>query len=267
MSSATIKLFLVHGDAKRLRTAALSNWTGKAVAAPRSEFESLLGREEAGKSGVYFLTGTDPDSGKPALYVGEAESVRERLRGHLEKDFWNHVLFFISTDENLTKAHVRYLEGPPHRAGQGGWKSRREELPGERLPESDREDMEVFLERIHQLMPVLGVDALVPIGSGGTGRAESQLLYCEIKGVKAFRLRSSVDVARWHVGTAEPAHSPVPPALSEYPRQVLNFWQDELGVNTAPSLALEGVSHVLDNDYYRGQDDRDFARSHTAAGR
>ena len=32
MPSATIKLFLVHGDAKRLRTAELSNWTGKAVA-------------------------------------------------------------------------------------------------------------------------------------------------------------------------------------------------------------------------------------------
>jgi len=187
MSSATIKLFLVQGDAKRLRTAALSNWTGKAVAAPRSEFESLLGREEAGKSGVYFLTGTDPDSGKPALYVGEAESLRERLRGHLDKDFWNHVLFFISTDENLTKAHVRYLEGrlieQAKTAGRAVVKN--SQASGSRLPESDREDMEVFLERIHQLMPVLGVDALVPIGSGGTGRSESQLLYCEIKGVKA----------------------------------------------------------------------------------
>jgi hypothetical protein len=51
MSSATIKIFLVHGDPKRLRTAELSNWTGKAVAGPRSEFEGLIGREESGSSG------------------------------------------------------------------------------------------------------------------------------------------------------------------------------------------------------------------------
>jgi len=30
MASATIKIFLVYGDPKRLRTEELSNWTGKA---------------------------------------------------------------------------------------------------------------------------------------------------------------------------------------------------------------------------------------------
>ena len=113
MPTATIRLFLVHGDAKRLRTAELSNWTGKAVAGPRSELDTLLARDEAAKPGIYFLTGTDLRSGESAVYVGEAESVRDRLRGHLDREFWNHVVFFISKDENLTKAHVRYLEGHP----------------------------------------------------------------------------------------------------------------------------------------------------------
>ena len=72
MPSATIKLFLVHGEPKRLRTAELSNWTGKAVAGPRSELESVLAREESQKSGVYFLTGIDPETGKGAVYIGEA---------------------------------------------------------------------------------------------------------------------------------------------------------------------------------------------------
>jgi hypothetical protein len=26
-------------------------------------------------------------------------------------DFWNHVVSFISKNENLTQAHIRYLEG------------------------------------------------------------------------------------------------------------------------------------------------------------
>jgi Domain of unknown function (DUF4357) len=188
MPSATIKLFLVHGDAKRLRTAELSNWTGKAIAGPRSELDSVLAREEAMKSGVYFLSGIDPDSGKPALYVGEAESVRDRLKSHLERDFWNHIVFFTSKDENLTKAHIRYLEGRLIEQAKAAGRAvvMNGQSSGSKLPESDREDMEIFLERIHQLMPVLGADALVPIGSASEGSAERQELVCEIKGLKAY---------------------------------------------------------------------------------
>lgn len=43
----------------------LSNWTGKALSGPRTEFEGVLAREESDKSGIYFLTGTDPETGSP----------------------------------------------------------------------------------------------------------------------------------------------------------------------------------------------------------
>jgi hypothetical protein len=188
MPSATIKLFLVHGDAKRLRTAELSNWTGKAVAGPRSELDGVLARDEATKSGVYFLSGVDSDSGKPTVYVGEAESIRDRLRSHLDRDFWNHVVFFISKDENLTKAHIRYLEGRLIEQAKLAGRAlvMNDQSSGSKLPESDRADMEIFLDRIHQLMPVLGADALLPIGARPEGDAEEQILTCEIKGLKAF---------------------------------------------------------------------------------
>jgi hypothetical protein len=178
---------LVHGDAKRLRTAEISNWTGKAVAGPRSELDGVLRRDEAEKSGVYFLSGTDSESGKSAVYVGEAENIRDRLRGHLDKDFWNHVVFFISKDENLTKAHVRYLEGRLIEQAKTAGRALvvNGQSSGAKLPESDRADMEIFLEKIHQLMPVLGADALMPIGSSPQGHAEQQILLCEIKGLKA----------------------------------------------------------------------------------
>src|SRR5258708_37433213 len=85
MSSATIKLFLPRGDAKSLRTAEISNWTGKAIAAPRTELDDLLLREELDKAGVYILSGVDPLSGSPLAYIGEAEVVRERLKQHKAK--------------------------------------------------------------------------------------------------------------------------------------------------------------------------------------
>jgi hypothetical protein len=187
MSSATIRIFLVHGDPKRLRTAELSNWTAKAVAGPRSEFDSVLAREESQKSGIYFLTGIDPETGNNAVYIGEAESIRDRVKGHLDKDFWNHIAFFTSKDENLTKAHIRYLEG---RLIEQAKKASRAEVKnnqgsGSKLPESDREDMEVFLEKIHQLLPVLGVEVLVPTMASVAGKNDLETLSCEIKGLKA----------------------------------------------------------------------------------
>lgn len=187
MPSATIKIFLVHGDPKRLRTAEISNWTGKAVAGPRSEFDSVIAREESKNSGVYFLTGTDPETGKNSLYVGEAESIRDRVKGHLDKDFWNHITFFMSKDENLTKAHIRYLEGrlieQARQAGRADVKN--SQGSGARLPESDREEMEIFLEKVHQLLPVLGVEALIPPSIIAAASSELETLSCDIKGLKA----------------------------------------------------------------------------------
>ena len=76
MTSATIKLFLPRGDAKSLRTAEISNWTGKAVAAPRTELDELLAREELDKAGVYILIGSDPLTNAPRAYIGEARGQR-----------------------------------------------------------------------------------------------------------------------------------------------------------------------------------------------
>lgn len=187
MNSATIKLFLVHGDPKRLRTAEISNWTGKAVAGPRSELDGMVARDEAVATGIYLLSGSDPKTGEPAVYIGEAESVRVRLKSHLAKDFWNHATFVISKDDNLTKAHVRYLEGRLIEEAQSAGRAvvMNGQASGSKLPESDREDMEIFLRRVLQLLPVLGTDALIPATGSPEGRSEQELLTCEIKGLKA----------------------------------------------------------------------------------
>ena len=87
MPSAPIKIFLVNGNPKQLRTAELSNWTGKAVAGPRSEFEGIIAREESISTGVYFLTGRDPASGRPTVYIGEAESIKDHLLFNRDVEF------------------------------------------------------------------------------------------------------------------------------------------------------------------------------------
>jgi hypothetical protein len=46
--------------------------------------------------------------------------------------------------------------------------------------------MEIFLEKVHQLLPVLGVEVLVPttVTAGSATKFES--LFCDIKGLKAI---------------------------------------------------------------------------------
>ena len=185
MPSATIKLFLAHGDPKRLRTAEISNWSGKAIAAPRTELDELLKRSEIGQSGGYILAGSDPMTGNPLAYVGEGEVLQQRLRSHGNREFWVQAFAFVSKDENLTKSHIRYLEGRLIEDAQksGRFHLENQQASGARLPESDREDMEVFLDKIRQLLPVLGADLLTPVFAySATAKAH---LFCEIKGLTA----------------------------------------------------------------------------------
>jgi len=191
--SATIKLFLPRGEAKSLRTAEISNWTGKAIAAPRTELEELLARDELDKAGVYILIGSDPQTNAPRAYIGEAEVIRDRLKQHKAKEFWVSAIVIVSKDENLTKAHVRYLESRllSEAAQVGRFALEQNQAGGSRLPESDREDMEVFLTHVRQLLPVLGSDILAPIAQAPTTPQPGGVLFCRIKGAEARGQRTA----------------------------------------------------------------------------
>lgn len=188
MPAATIKLFLPTGDPQGLKVAELSNWNGKALAAPRSELKELLARDEMDQPGVYCLTGTDDFTSRPVAYIGEAETLGDRLRSHRDKDFWVQANVFLSKDENLTKAHTRYLEGRliNEALKAGRWKLANAQTSGAKLPEADRAEMEVFFGKVAQLLPLLGCDLF------GTVRADhaQQPLVCEIKGLRAYGYRT-----------------------------------------------------------------------------
>ena len=192
-TSATIKLFLPHGDARGLRTAEISNWSGKAIAAPRTEIDLLLCRDQTEKAGVYILLGSDPTTNRAQAYIGEAEIIRERLKQHKSKEFWVSAIVFVSKDENLTKAHVRYLESRilAEATEVKRFALLQNQAGGSRLPESDREDMEVFLARIRQLLPVLGSDILSPIAQVTSNGFQTGVLFCRMKGAVAKGQRTS----------------------------------------------------------------------------
>ena len=185
--TATVRIFLAKGSPTSVRTAEISNWTGKAVAGPRSQLEDMLKREEATKPGVYFLAGVNPESGRDRVYIGEAEVIKNRIKGHLDRDFWKTLVFFVSKDENLTKAHIKYLEGKLIETAQtvGRFELENSQASGSHLPESDAADMDIFLSRMEQLLPILGQEFLKPVVKNEIKASKADLLFCEIKGLKA----------------------------------------------------------------------------------
>ena len=110
----TIKIFLIDGDPNGRMSCELSNWSGKAYKVPRNKIKECSDRSDLISTGVYLLFGKDED-GNEQVYIGEAESILKRLNQHFtQKDFWNESIIFISKDENLNKAHIKYLENRLH---------------------------------------------------------------------------------------------------------------------------------------------------------
>jgi hypothetical protein len=137
----------------------LSNWTGKAYKIPRIKIKDCTDRDDLISTGVYLLFGKD-EEGKDQVYIGEAETILKRLNQHLtQKDFWHETIVFISKDENLNKAHIKYLENRLHDIAKNAnrYKIENSITPTQSsISESDRAEMEEYIENIKMLVNTLG---------------------------------------------------------------------------------------------------------------
>ena len=155
----TIKIFLIDGDPNGRMSCELSNWSGKAYKIPRIKVKECVDRDDLGSTGVYLLFGKD-EEGKDQVYIGEAESILKRLNQQLtQKDFWYETIVFISKDENLNKAHIKYLENRLHDIATSAnrYKIENSIIPTQSsISESDRAEMEEFIDNIKLLVNTLG---------------------------------------------------------------------------------------------------------------
>lgn len=155
----TIKIFLIDGDPNGRMSCELSNWSGKAYKIPRIKVKDCIDRGDLTSTGVYLLFGKDED-GKDKVYIGEAESILIRLNQQLiKKEFWNEAIVFISKDENLNKAHIKYLENRLYDIAKltNRYKVDNSIVPTQSsISEPDRAEMEEFIENIKMLVNTLG---------------------------------------------------------------------------------------------------------------
>lgn len=163
----SIRIYLADATVSGIRYAELVNWTGQAIACPRNRLNELTKWPEAAKPGVYFLFESRFGDSKPMAYVGESENVTQRLTSHdRNKEFWNEVIIFTSKDENITKAHIKYLESALVSLSKQADRYQLENgntPPESGLPRADRDAMEEFIVNVRMVLGVLGYPILEPI--------------------------------------------------------------------------------------------------------
>ncbi len=124
--------------------------------------------------------GAESSTKKPKAYIGEAENVYSRLVQHIsEKEFWNEAVVFISKDENLNKAHIKYLES---RLYELAVNTARYEIQNGNTPtkssisESDQAEMEEFIEYVCMLVNAMNFKVFEPLVKDKDSDAEELYL-------------------------------------------------------------------------------------------
>ncbi len=203
----TIQLFLVDDTPTGLIIASIHGWTGAVLVSTQSTFGRLLARPEVDRTGIYILYGPDPeDSLRMRAYIGEADSVRHRIgdsAGNDKRGFWELAVVVTTSDEALTKGHVRYLEARLIEMTKAAGRvvldnTQMPDADRRRLPEADRANMEAFLANLKVVLPIIGLELLKPrpqgsvkveaSNSGLTATVSPQIRF-EVRhrsGIKAF---------------------------------------------------------------------------------
>lgn len=190
----SIRIFVADGDPDGLRVIERSNWNGRALIFPRPSLPEVKSRDEFDRTGVYILIGPRDDGDGELIYIGEGDPVKPRLESHFaSKDFWNRAIFFVTGGEGqLNKAHVQYLEARLIDKAKEAKRLPIENKQSPNLPtlhEADRADMEVFLQHMLDILPLLGIHAFE--GTPQTKPPKRQILAIETKGIRANGFESN----------------------------------------------------------------------------
>ncbi len=241
----SLRIFVVDGDPDGLRVIDRTNWNGKAIMFPRTLLPRIKQRSEFGQTGVYLLLGPRPDGEGDMLYVGEGDPVRPRLESHYaQKEFWTRAVFFVAGEGQLNKAHVQFLEAQLIQLARAA-----KRLPLDNgnsptepsLSEPERAYVEVFLDHMLGMLPVLGVHAFEQVIMSSAAVA-SDALSCHGKGVTAHGYEATQGFV---VKVGSEAGREVEPSLKEHVRGVYDLRQD---------LKKNGVLKTQDDHFVFAQD-------------
>jgi len=251
----SLRIFVADGDPDGLRLVERSNWVGKAIVFPRALLPKIKQRIELDQTGVYLLLGPRDDGEGEMLYIGEGDPVRPRLQSHYaQKDFWNRAVCFVAAPGQLNKAHVQFLEANLIRLATSAKRLPLDNAnqPAEpSLSEADSADMQVFLENMLGMLPVLGIHAFEQTAPMAADVAET-MLTCKGKGVAATGYEASQGFV---VKAGSQAVGASVPSMQQHVRGMYDLREELIGNGV---LQREG-------DHFRFAQDYVFSSPSTAA--
>lgn len=157
-----VRIFITGDDPRSLRHVELDNWTGLAVTGQPEFFKRALDTEELRRSCVYLLVQTGGEDDLPRVYVGESDDFTKRYPNEKFPLEFDTFMIFTSKDDNLTRAHVKWLELEL-------WQMLSENVgkvavaninrpTGSNLPKADRATMSTYLGNMVYVLEALGFD-------------------------------------------------------------------------------------------------------------
>lgn len=111
MNQNVVTMILKNGTPTGIVQCNLDEWIGVSYKIPRNRLNEAKELKNIDNTGVYILFGVDEETGEDRAYIGEAEDIYKRLTQHNKtKDFWNDCLVFVSQNNSLNKAHIKFIE-------------------------------------------------------------------------------------------------------------------------------------------------------------
>ena len=111
MNKQVLQFIIEENNPTGIIECSVDDWFGISYKIPRNKLKEASGLDYINNTGVYILFGDDENTAEKIAYIGEAEDIYSRLYQHNKnKDFWNECVVFVSKDNSLNKAHIKYIE-------------------------------------------------------------------------------------------------------------------------------------------------------------
>ncbi len=157
----TIKLFVPDGDPNNFVIVNKMNWTGIGLKLSRKAWDDHKKRPEFDRAGIYILSGYSAGRDIPTLYIGQGDGVKSRIESHVKnKDFWDKVVVFTTSNDSLNRAHITWLEWALIKKAH---EANRTILDNNTFPtepvmtESEKADTQEFLNELLSSLPLIEV--------------------------------------------------------------------------------------------------------------
>jgi hypothetical protein len=186
MRGKTISIYLPDGNPKGIKICEMPTSVAKGILIPRNKLKDASDYSDLAKVGLYFLVSEKDEADLAQVYIGEAEELLKRLKQHdtQKEEYWNYAIAFLSTKNNLNKAHVKFLENHCYTQAKdfGRCYVKNSVIPTQSSIIGQEKDFVLdFFDEIRILLGTLGYPIFEETEKNGT----LELFYCKGKDAEA----------------------------------------------------------------------------------